>query len=86
VLVLGPASSLESLSQIPVIPVSTQERGLPWEVVLDETDGLPRRCVLKPEWIKSVDRTAIGPWIALLPEHRWPTVRTGVLRALGFED
>jgi len=86
VVVLGPEQVLDSLSQIPVIPFSTKTRDLAWEVELTEKDGLPSSCVLKPEWIRSVDRTLLGPWIAALPEPRWPQVRTALLCALGFEE
>ena len=84
VLVLGRDSLLPSLSQIPVIPLSTQIRGAPWEVVLSPEDGLPHQCVLKPEWIRSVDRTVLGPWIASFPSERWDQVRTSLLEVLGF--
>jgi len=40
--------------------------------------------VLKPEWIRSVDRTRIGPLIATFPERRWDEVRVAVLDALGL--
>jgi mRNA interferase MazF len=36
VLVLGREDVLPSLSQVPVIPLSTQARGLSWEVALSE--------------------------------------------------
>jgi len=49
VLVLGRPDVLPSLSQVPVIPLSTQIRGLGWEVTLGPVDGLPSSCVLKPE-------------------------------------
>lgn len=86
VLVLGNASALPSLSQVPVVPLSSQSRGLQWEVKLDEGDGLPSACVLKPEWIRSVDRAHIGPLLAHLPAERWSEVRRALLLALGFED
>ena len=63
VLVLGREDVLVSLSEIPVIPFSTQIRNLPWEVVFSEADGLRGVCVLKPEWIRSVDRNVLGPWV-----------------------
>jgi len=85
VLVLGAEEALPSLSQIPVVPLSTQVRGLSWEVPLGADDGLPSACVLKPEWIRAVDRTLLGPSIARLPEPRWPEVRRAVLLALGFD-
>lgn len=84
VLVLGRHDLLPSLSQVPVIPLSTQIRGLAWEVRLSVEDGLPSDCVLKPEWIKTVDRGSVGPYIASFPAERWPEVRTAVLDVLGL--
>ena len=85
VLVLGRQDILSSLAQIPVIPLSTQSRGLSWEVRLPATEGLPSACVLKPEWIRIVDRRHLGPLIASLPENRWPEERAALLDVLGFE-
>ena len=85
VLVLGKDDVLPSLSQIPVIPLSTHARGLSWEVRLSEEDGLPSECVLKPEWIRSVDRALLGALIASLPLNRWPERRQAVLEALGLD-
>ena len=83
-LVLGREDVLPSLAQIPVIPLSTQIRDLPWEVRLSSEDGLPGDCALKPEWIKTVDRTSLGPWITTFPETRWKEVADALLDILGF--
>jgi mRNA interferase MazF len=85
VLVLGRDDVLPMLTQIPVIPISTQIRGLRWEVRLSAADGLPSDCVLKPEWIKAVDRAALGPWIATFPGARWNEVTAALLDVLGLE-
>lgn len=85
VLVLGRPDVLASLSQVPVIPLSTQARRLPWEVSLTEADGVPAPCVVKPEWIRVVERSYLGPWVATLPEPRWAEVRATLLDVLGFE-
>ena len=82
--VLGRADVLPSLSEIPVIPLSSQIRNLPWEVRLSEADGLRGPYVLKPEWIRSVNRTVLGPWLASLPAHRWGDVRVALLNVLGL--
>jgi mRNA interferase MazF len=58
VLVLGRDEVLSSWSQVLVIPLSTQIRGLPWEVLFLPEDGVPSACVLKAEWIRAVERTA----------------------------
>ena len=84
VLVLARNDILPALAQVPVIPLSTQARGFAWEVALTPEDGLPTACVLKPEWVRAVDRALIGPWIAMLPEKHWDDVRRTLLYVLGF--
>ena len=80
-LVPGRHDLLPALAQVPVIPLSTQIRGFGWEVVLGESDGVPAPCVLKPEWIMSVECTALGPRLATLPAARWPGVGAALLDA-----
>lgn len=84
VLVLGREDVLPSLSQIPVIPLSTQIRGFSWEVSLTSEDGVLETCVLKPEWIRTVERSVLGPWIATFPSHRWSEVGRALLDVLGL--
>ena len=84
VLVLGRNDVLPVLTQIPVIPLSTQIRGLRWEIRVSIADGLPSECVLKPEWIKAIDRASLGPWIASFPHARWHEVTTALLDVLGL--
>lgn len=81
---LGRDEVLPALSQVPVVPLTTQIRGLPWEVGLTPADGLPEHCVLKPEWIRSVEAALLGPLIASFPDHRWSELRAALLDALGF--
>jgi mRNA interferase MazF len=85
VVVLGDQDVLPSLAQIPVIPMSTEIRGLPWEVLLTPRDGVLTACVMKPEWIRAVDRTQLGPRIGVLPAARWMEVRAALLRVLGLD-
>jgi len=85
VVVLGRDEILPSLAQIPVIPLSTQIRGLPWEVQLSAAEGLPGACVLKPEWMRSVERSQLGPQISSFPAHRWPELRRALMYVLGLD-
>jgi mRNA interferase MazF len=85
VVVLGRDDILPSLSQVPVIPISTQIRGLPWEVRLSQEEGMPAACVLKPEWVRSVERALLGPRIASFPNNRWREVRSALLQVLGLD-
>ena len=61
------------------------ERGDVREVSLGPSDGLPSACVLKPEWIRIVDRVHLGPLIGRLQDARWPEVRRALLDVLGLE-
>jgi mRNA interferase MazF len=86
VLVLGRGDQLPAWSLVPVIPLSTQVRGLAWEVALGLEDGVPSACVLKPEWIRAVERTHLGPLLSTLPEQGWPDVLRAVVHVLGLES
>jgi mRNA interferase MazF len=86
VLVLGRDDVLPSLSLIPVIPLSTQVRGLASEVLLSPEDGVPSICVLKPEWIRAVERSSLEHRIGGLPERRMPEVKRALLHVLGLAD
>ena len=85
VLVLGRPDVLPSLAQIPVVPISTHGRGLRWEVSLTPADGMPEACVLKPEWVRIVDRSLLGPVLAHYPQARWSELRAALLDVLGLE-
>lgn len=84
VLVLGREDLLPSLSLVPVIPLSTQVQGLASEVLLTAEDGVPSPCVLKPEWIRAVERVSLEYFIASLPERRFLEVRRALLHVLGM--
>ncbi|MFQ5668791.1 MAG: type II toxin-antitoxin system PemK/MazF family toxin [Candidatus Binatia bacterium] len=84
VLVVGRPDLLRNWSLVPVIPLSSQIRGLSWELQLGRDDGLPGSCVLKPEWIRSVRREELGPWLAQLPGDKWPDVMRIVVDVLGL--
>lgn len=85
-LLLGRDEVLPSLSQIVVIPLSTAARGLRWEVPVTSDEGVLAESVLKPEWIRSVERGSIGPLIAVLRDERWAEVEAALLDFLGFRD
>jgi mRNA interferase MazF len=86
VVVLGRDDVLPSLAQVPVVPLSTQIRNLPWELVLTAEDGVPESCVAKVEWIRIVERRLLGNRIASFPEHRWSELRASLLCVLGLDE
>ena len=51
-----------------------------------EVDPVSREIVaFHAEWVRSVERSFLGPWIASFPNHRWGEVRTALLDVLGLE-
>jgi mRNA interferase MazF len=86
VIVLGRDDVLPSLAQVPVVPLSTRIRNLPWELVLTEEDGVPESCAVKVEWIRIVERRLLGNRIASFPEHRWSELRASLLCVLGLDE
>lgn len=76
---------IPSLSLLPVVPLSTQIRGLASEVMLSPSDGLLEACVLKPEWIRAVERERLGPLLCALPRERWQEIRRAMLYVFGLE-
>jgi hypothetical protein len=53
-------------------------------VQLTEADGVPAPCVVRPEWIRVVERGFLGPWIATLPDAWWPEIQRTLLDVLGL--
>jgi mRNA-degrading endonuclease toxin of MazEF toxin-antitoxin module len=54
-------------------------------VPLSMKEGVPTESVLKPEWIKTIDRAALGRAFATFPSARWNEVTTAVLDVLGLD-
>lgn len=49
-------------------------------------DGVPSLSYLKPEWIRSVERSQLGPRISRVPASRWPEISRAVAMALGLQE
>jgi mRNA interferase MazF len=81
----GLKAVLKALSKTRARPSFRDPGTLPWEVLLSPNEGVPSLCVLKPEWIRSVERHLLGPWISSFPEDRWGEVATALLDVFGLQ-
>jgi mRNA interferase MazF len=84
VLVLTRDSVLEYLGEVTVAPITSTVRGIPSEVVLGPSDGMPRDCAANLDHVQTVSKAKLGSLIAVLPLSRMDEVRKAVLFALGF--
>lgn len=70
VLVLTRERFIERLHSVLVAPVTTRVRGIPTEVELTESDGLPRPCAANFDNVLTLRRDRLQSRIAALPATR----------------
>ncbi len=86
VLILTRDSALEFLGEVAVAPITTTIRGIPTEVPLTESDGMPRDCAVNLDHIQTVARGRIGALITKLNAEKMALLRAALLFALGFRE
>lgn len=69
---------------VTVAPVSTCMRGIPTEVVLGRTEGMPRRCAVNLDTITTIPKRMLARRIAALPAPRLAAVDRALRFALGL--
>ncbi len=67
---------------VTVAPVTRTIRNIPVEVPLDESDGLPSRCVANLDDIATIPKTMIKRRIAILSVEKMQEVETAIRFAL----
>ena len=85
VLVLTRDSALQFLGEVTIAPVTSTVRGIPSEVPLARSDGMPRDCAINLDHLQTVSRGRLGALITTLSAARWREVRSALLFALGFD-
>ena len=79
-LVLSRQAAIPLLSRVLAVPATTNRRGAPSEVDLDEDDGMPRECVLSFDDTRLVSRSKFLKRICSLNAERM----TEACRAMGI--
>jgi mRNA interferase MazF len=69
-IVLTRDEAIERLGEMIVVPLTTTVRGLPNELELDVTDGLPRACVTSLDNLSTIARGQLIERIATLDPAR----------------
>ncbi len=67
---------------VTVAPVTRTVRDIPVEVALDESDGLPSRCVANLDDIATIPKTLIKRRIAILSPEKMQEVEAAIRFAL----
>ncbi len=74
VLVLTRSPAIPALSNVTVAPLTRRSRGIPAEVELSPSDGVPTSCVVSLENILTVQKTVLDRAIATLDGSRMNSV------------
>lgn len=74
VLVLTREAFVPRLSSVLVAPVTTTVRGIPTELLLGTTDGMPRVCAANFDNLASVHRARFRSLITALNQARLPEI------------
>ncbi len=85
VVILTRDSAVEFLGEVTVAPVTSTIRDIPSEVLLTESDGMPRASTVNLDHLQTVAKAHIGPLITTLSPRRMIELRSACLFALGFE-
>ncbi|MBA3397201.1 MAG: type II toxin-antitoxin system PemK/MazF family toxin [Deltaproteobacteria bacterium] len=68
-----------------IAPITSTIRDIPTEVVLDETDGIKRRCAVNLDHLITVPRQRLGRRVASISEGRLVEVAHAVVFALELD-
>ena len=82
VLIFTRDSILEYLGEVTVAPITSTIRGIPSEVLLTKSDGMPTECAVNCDHIQTVSKGHIGPLITTLSPGKLQAVRQSILFAL----
>jgi mRNA interferase MazF len=84
VVVLTRESALTFLSEVTVAPITSTIRDIPSEVLLTETEGMVRECVVNLDHVQTVAKAKLGAVITTLSPRKMTEVRMALLFALGY--
>jgi mRNA interferase MazF len=76
-------SAIGRLSTVTVAPITSAIRGVPSEVLLDETDGMKAPCAVNPHNAITVSQQRLGKCMAHLGSRRMSEICAAVRFTLG---
>ena len=74
------------IGEVTVAPVTSAVRDIPSEVLLDETDGLPRECAVNCDHMQTVSKVKIGSLIATLSPAKLRELRGAIAFAIALNE
>ena len=85
-LILSRQAVIPMLNKVVAVPATTQVRGAPSELDLDEDDGMPSACVLAFDNIETIPKARFVSRICTLGDERLAEACRTLARATGCRD
>jgi mRNA interferase MazF len=85
VVVLTRDSAIGYLSTVTVAPITSTVRGVPSEVLLDEEDGMKRRCAVNLHNAVTVSQQRLGKRVGRLGSRRMSEICAALRFCLGCD-
>lgn len=86
VLILTRDSAISVLNTVTVAPITSTMRGIPTEVFLDRSDGMPSDCAVNLDHLQTIPKNKVGALLTTLSDYRMAEVQRAVDFALGFDE
>lgn len=83
VLVLTRDAAIPVLKRVTFASISSQIRDIPTEVILDQEDGMPRRCAVSLDNLGEAQKVLLIDPVTSLPERRMAEVCEALRVAVG---
>ena len=84
VVLLSRDSAYRVRSAVTVAPVTRTMRNIPVEVILDQQDGLPTRCIVNADNITTIPKSLLTQRIAVLSAQRIQQIDDAIRFALSL--
>lgn len=85
VVVLTRTEAIAHLGEVVVAQITTKDRAVPSQVMLDTRDGMPRSCAVNLHQINTVAKSKLGPVVCQLPAPRLAQIDDAIRFSLGLE-
>jgi len=85
VVILTRNSAIKFLGEVTIAPITSTIRGIPTEVVLDQNDGVPKRCAINCDHVQTVSKEKVGSFITKLSDTKQVALKSALLFAFELE-
>ena len=82
VLIITRNSVIDYLGEITIVPITSTIRDIPSEVILFQSDGMPKECAINCDHIQTVSKAKIGALMTTLDQAKLNLVKQAISFAL----